>query len=76
MSIRKKFVEILNYQVTMRCDECGKGDMEYVDDNMTIATHPPRYKHMCTNCGNVETYTKRYPYIEQRVIHIPLRGEE
>ena len=68
---QKKYVEILNYQVTMQCEECGKGNMEVVEESIFLATYPPRYSHKCTNCGRVETYSKQYPYIEQRVLHIP-----
>ena len=74
---QRKYVEILHYQVTMRCDKCGQGDMEAIESNTLLATYPPRYTHKCTNCGNVETYTKQYPYIEERVLHIPqVLGEE
>ena len=68
---QKKYVEILHYQVTMKCDKCGQGDMEVIESNTFLATDPPRYAHKCTSCENVETYTKRYPYIEERILHIP-----
>ena len=68
---KKKYVEILHYQVTMKCDKCNQGDMEIIESNTFLATDPPRYAHKCTNCENIETYTKRYPYIEERVLHIP-----
>lgn len=68
---QKKYVEILNYQVTMKCDDCGKGEMERIKNNTFLATDPPKYAHKCNVCGKVKTYTKEYPYIEQRVLHIP-----
>ena len=54
--------EVKTFQIDMVCDKCGQGYMLPVG-NMVLATYPIQYPHQCTNCGNVENYIIKYPYI-------------
>lgn len=55
--------EVKTFEVDMICDKCGKGFMRPAG-NIVLATYPIQYPHECTNCGNRENYTKKYPYTE------------
>lgn len=46
----------------MLCDECQIGQM--LPTNMVLTSYPEQYQHVCDKCGHIETYYKRYPYIE------------
>ena len=54
--------EVKTFQIDMVCDKCSQGYMLPVG-NMVLATYPIQYPHQCTNCGNVENYIIKYPYI-------------
>ena len=54
--------EVKTFQIDMVCDKCGQGYM-LPAGNIVLATYPIQYPHQCTNCGNVENYIIKYPYI-------------
>ena len=48
--------------VNMQCESCYSETMERDYDSPVLATYPPKYTHICNNCGCVCTYPKSYPY--------------
>ena len=61
-------VQVLSYQVQLKCKECGEGMMLDDSDNIMLASYPPQYKHKCDKCGCIELLTRIYPYIEQKLV--------
>lgn len=59
MEIRKI---IRTYEVDMQCDNCGVGQMR--SNGTQLLSYPPKYPHVCNNCGYKENYSKSYPSIE------------
>lgn len=49
------------------CDKCNKGEMLPTGENMWNSTHP--FKHRCTECGNEEFYSDKYPTIKHKIIY-------
>ena len=49
-------------QHIMYCDKCGIGEMK--PTGIIFTSFPEQYQHVCDECGYVETYYKKYPYIE------------
>jgi hypothetical protein len=57
--------EVKTYQVELVCPKCGKGRMSPDLSNITLATYPPKYLHLCDLCGYEELVTGIiYPYLE------------
>jgi hypothetical protein len=42
--------------------ECGS-EMAYEDGNIMLTVHPPRFKHVCKDCGNTENLLQKYPTV-------------
>lgn len=55
---------VFAYGVEYRCDECGKGNMEYDKSSMA----PYCMRHICTNCGVVDYLEEKYPTVRFRRI--------
>lgn len=65
--------EVKVMAVHMKCDECGEGLMESVD-NLAYAGNPPQYRHKCNKCGHEAYYPQRYPY-QRFMLKEPFREE-
>lgn len=52
--------EIKIIMVRQRCDKCGEGYME--TDGNILCSFPPKFPHVCSNCGFKKIYRKKYPY--------------
>lgn len=54
--------------VGMRCDACGEGMMEPVENGVGVfeayATNPPLYKHRCSKCGAAQLFHTKFPNIQ------------
>lgn len=59
--IRTSFTE-----VDMICELCGDGRMR--PTATVLKEYPPKYIHMCDNCGELGSYDKIYPYRENEQI--------
>jgi hypothetical protein len=68
--------EVKTVMVDMTCDECAKGMMRHT--GITLTSYPPKYPHVCNNCGAQATYWKSYPYVtHERVGATPIpEGED
>jgi ssDNA-binding Zn-finger/Zn-ribbon topoisomerase 1 len=47
------------------CDNCKKGDMQYIDGKVEFSD-PPKFLHQCSNCGDTKYLEKKYPTVEYR----------
>ncbi|MBO5424418.1 MAG: hypothetical protein J6A25_02795 [Lachnospiraceae bacterium] len=43
------------------CDNCN-GEMKHTD-GIVLMSNPPKYKHICSNCGEIEYLEEVYPTI-------------
>jgi hypothetical protein len=43
------------------CDACGIGIMRAT--GQVLDTDPPKFPHLCTNCGDRQNFTVSYPFI-------------
>ena len=50
-------------EVDMVCNVCGDGRMR--PTATVLKEYPPKYIHMCDNCGSFGVYDKIYPYKEK-----------
>lgn len=57
MSEQKKKVE--TFLATYTCDNCGEGSM--IATGARFLSHPPKYPHVCDNCGAKDTFKCEYP---------------
>lgn len=48
-----------SYTVTYTCSKCEQGDM--VPTGIALMSYPPKYPHVCNNCGNTMVLSQRYP---------------
>jgi hypothetical protein len=53
------------YGVEYFCDKCGTGLMEPYG-KVVWDVHPPLFPHKCSNCGDVQGFTERYPTVRWR----------
>ena len=59
--------EVKTFEIDMVCNKCGQGSMRPYG-NIVLTTYPIQYPHQCTNCGNIENYTVKYPYfVEEKL---------
>ena len=49
------------YTTVMKCDVCGKGEMEPDFSVIEDPTDVVSIRHKCTRCGAVDHYTTWYP---------------
>ena len=49
-------------EVVMRCPKCSEANMKPTGLCLTI--DPPKYPHVCPNCGYKENFSYLYPRIE------------
>jgi len=48
--------------VDYQCDECGKGYYRF--GGKVLASYPPKFPHVCNNCGDKKTFKVTFPYIK------------
>lgn len=49
-------------RVRHRCDKCRQAYYKFT--GFTQMSSPPKYQHVCTNCGDTVYFSLRYPTIE------------
>ena len=54
--------KINQVEISYTCDKCNKGEMKFTGQSVTRLT--TEYEHKCTNCGNIQFFNRRYPYIK------------
>ncbi len=59
-----KEISVKAMRIIAVCEACG-GALIYKD--IILPTDPPRYSHICPNCGTSETLSRAYPLIEYRL---------
>lgn len=48
-------------KVDYRCDKCDIG--YYRPTGMMLTMSPPLFKHECNKCGDLATFTEKYPTV-------------
>ena len=58
--------EVKTFVVDYKCEKCGH---EMKQEDIVYATYPPRYPHICHNCGHRETLDRAYPYVDYKELN-------
>jgi DNA-directed RNA polymerase subunit RPC12/RpoP len=53
--------EVKPVGVEYTCDKCGKGTMN--PTGLIAPSQPPKYEHICSECGERALLDKQYPHI-------------
>lgn len=57
----EKIIDVKPQLVEYICDDCGTGIM--IPDNSVLTSFPPKWKHVCNNCGAAKILSQSYPTI-------------
>jgi len=71
MKIQRKKVKVEWFQYRAICEECG-GELVCDGENENIAytTNPPKYMHVCNNCGKEELIDEhQFPFVNSEVVN-------
>lgn len=69
--------EIKTYVINLICVECNEGSMvkNVNEGSISLLSNPPKFKHVCDKCGNVDWYTENYPKLTYEQIGVMVEIE-
>ena len=67
--------ELKLFEITLTCEQCRDGEMEYIKGTEGTLSRPVRYQHVCTRCNHtMEIASKQYPIIKMEAVERTLVG--
>lgn len=62
METKKYKTKVQSFRIHVECEACLE-ELEF--NGSVLMCAPPQYEHKCPKCGGVETFSKKYPCIEE-----------